>query len=80
MVVRYRNEAVEELIETVKYYNNERSGLGFEFASEIRKGINRIKKYPESWPKISTNVRKCLINRFPFSILYYIDSEVLLIL
>jgi hypothetical protein len=69
------HDAVREFERAVDYYNNERPGLGYEFAAEVRNAFNRIKRYPESWPFITRNIRKCVVNRFPFSILYHSEKE-----
>ncbi len=79
MILRFRPEAADELHEAVRYYNKERPGLGFEFAAELRNALNRIKRYPDSWPLISPNIRKCIVNKFPFAVLYYRGNELLLV-
>jgi len=79
MMLRFRAEAGEEFAEAVRQYNQERPGLGFEFAGEVRNALNRMKKYPDSWPLISPNIRKCIVNRFPFAVLYKRGSEHLLV-
>ncbi len=43
------SQAELELKEAVIFYNNERSGLGFEFALEVEKTIERIIKHPHAW-------------------------------
>jgi hypothetical protein len=70
MKLRFFEEASDEFSEAVKYYNDERPGLGFEFALEIKKSLSRIKKYPDSWPELTTEIRRCIVNRFPFAILF----------
>ncbi len=80
MKTLFLEEAFRELDETVRFYNGKRVGLGFEFASEIRKTIERIKKYPSAWPVISANIRRSLVNRFPYAVLYsMIDGSVLIV-
>ncbi len=79
MILRIRPEAVEEFVDAVRYYNGERPGLGYEFASEVRNAFMRVKKYPDSWQAISANIRRCLVNRFPYAVLYNRDGEHLLV-
>jgi len=62
--------ARDELFEAIRYYNNQREGLGFEFANEIKESLLRIIRYPDAWPKVSKRSRTCLLKRFPFAILY----------
>jgi hypothetical protein len=63
--VSFLEPAEKELIDAIKYYNEQINGLGFEFALEVQKTINRIVNYPESWVKLSDRTRKCRCNRFP---------------
>jgi hypothetical protein len=62
--------AEQELNEAVDFYENERIGLGFEFASEIESSIKRILVFPNAWSKFGDKFRRILVNRFPFGIVY----------
>jgi hypothetical protein len=42
-----------ELEEKVKYYNEQQSGLGYEFAREVANTIARILRYPEASTRLS---------------------------
>ncbi len=80
MDIKFRKEAADEFASAVKYYNKERPGLGYEFALEIRSTLKRIKIFQEAWPFITPNIRKCIVKRFPFAILYYIENKYVLII
>ncbi len=75
MKILFLQESLDEFSGAVEYYNTERPGLGFEFAAEVRNALNRIKKYPDSWPAVTDNIRKCIINRFPFAALYHREDD-----
>ena len=49
MNIRFFKIAQQELDSAIEYYNNERSGLGYEFLWEIFATIDRIKEFPEAW-------------------------------
>lgn len=54
MKVEFLEPAKNEFIEAVLYYyNNQSEGLGYEFAAEVKRTIERIKQYPEAWPQLS---------------------------
>ena len=48
MRVAYLDAANYEFDEATAYYNEERAGLGFEFADEIKQTLERIKKLSSS--------------------------------
>ena len=72
--------AETEFKEAVSYYNRELPGLGFEFALEISNTIERIRKNPEAWTKLSKRSRRCMANRFPYGIIYQIRKDHILII
>ena len=47
--------AVEELADSIDYYEDSFPGLGLEFSKEIYSTIQRILQFPKAWTKISQN-------------------------
>jgi len=80
MNVEFLDVAEAELFEAIVYYNQQSEGLGYEFAAEIRRTINRIVQYPEAWSPLSERTRRCRTNRFPYGIIYQIRPETILII
>ncbi|MEX2715788.1 MAG: type II toxin-antitoxin system RelE/ParE family toxin [Candidatus Sigynarchaeota archaeon] len=72
-------EAEEELRDAARFYDSRATGLGLDFISEVEKAIQSVKDAPESWPIIEGKVRRRLLSRFPFGILYYIDENQVII-
>ena len=70
----FHKHAEKEFDKAVEYYENCRHGLGIEFAQEVYATIYRIIRYPEAWSPISKNTRRCLVNRFPFGVIYQVKS------
>ena len=68
-----------ELEEDVQYFNEQRAGLGFEFAKEVADTITRILRYPEAWAKLSRRTRRCRTKRFPYGVIYQIRGDKILI-
>lgn len=68
-----------EFMEAISFYNMQSEGLGYEFAGEVKKTIERIIQYPEAWAKLSKRTRRCRTNRFPYGVIYQIREAVLLI-
>jgi len=68
-------EADKEMYEAARYYEFQASGLGMDYLSEVERAVASIAESPMAWPKIEGELRRRLVQRFPFGILYYIESE-----
>jgi hypothetical protein len=77
--IKFLAPAKAEFLDAISYYNMQSEGLGYEFAAEVKKTIERIIQYPEAWAKLSKRTRRCRTNRFPYGVIYQIREEVLLI-
>lgn len=80
MKVSFYPEAKDELFNAVNYYEECQEGLGQEFAKEVYAAIQRIIQFPEAWSKLSENTRRCLVNRFPYGLIYSIIEDEIIIL
>ena len=79
MEILFLSPAKDELAEAIAYYNGQSEGLGYEFAAELKKTLERIVQYPNAWFKLSNRTHRCRTNRFPYGIIYQIREEKLLI-
>ena len=70
----FHPEAEQEFYETVFYYESTHKGLGSEFAHEVHTSIMRILQFPDAYPSFSDNTRRCILNRFPYGILYSVNK------
>ena len=69
-----------EAEESVEYYENERSGLGTKFRISLERAIDRVRLNPLGYPVIhGTNVRRALVSGFPYSVIFTIHKETVLI-
>jgi plasmid stabilization system protein ParE len=75
MKVRLLSPANVELEEAVRYYDQELPGLGFRFYQEVEGAIERIRLFPEGWPRIGTHTRMCLLKGFPYAIFYTAEKN-----
>ena len=80
MKTRILSCAELETAEAVDYYHEQRPGLGFEFAAELKRTLARIRAFPEAWPRFSGKTRRCILNRFPYGVLYQLRSDGILVL
>jgi len=47
MQITFLAPAAAELLNAVAYYNSQSEGLGYEFAAEVKRTIERIVQYPK---------------------------------
>ena len=45
------------------------------FAVEIDRAVARIAAAPASWPQVSPRLRRCVVRRFPYLLLFRIQSD-----
>ncbi|HYR43957.1 MAG TPA: type II toxin-antitoxin system RelE/ParE family toxin [Terriglobia bacterium] len=69
-----RPAAAEEIETAYRWYEKEREGLGSEFLEALEKVVKTIAENPERFPTIRKNIRRAVLHRFPYSILYRIVS------
>ncbi|NWO06370.1 MAG: type II toxin-antitoxin system RelE/ParE family toxin [Alteromonadaceae bacterium] len=72
--------AEAELSEAVDYYEAIQTGLGADFAAEVEQAAIRAAKFPKAWSFIRKPVRRSLIKRFPYGVLYVERPQGILIL
>lgn len=75
MEVLFSEFALKELEDATVYYELEYPGLGETFKAEIKKSIERIIQHPLAWSIERGEVRRALLHRFPYKILYSIESD-----
>ena len=67
--------ALQELDDATEYYELKVSGLGNRFKDEVKDAIRRIRDYPDAWAIEKKDVRRHLLHRFPYKILYSIEPD-----
>lgn len=80
MRVIFTRLARQELEAAVRYYELEYSGLGYMFKEEVRKAALRIAAYPQAWSIERGDVRKCLLHKFPYKLMYSVEDNHILVI
>lgn len=73
--VSFHRLAELELNEAAAYYELEEPGLGARFLTEVDRCIDSLVKHPRSGAIILGDVRRRLVRRFPYAVLYTIKPE-----
>jgi len=77
---RFLSPAEREMAQAAQYYNSKVPNLGAEFLHEVMKAVKRLEADPEAAQKVRGDVRRRLIRRFPFGILYRVDPGEIVVL
>jgi plasmid stabilization system protein ParE len=75
MNVIFNEMARDEFNDAAEYYELRAEGLGERFRNEVKKAVRRIAEYPETWTVETGDVRKYLLHKFPYKILYSIEAD-----
>ena len=76
---RFLSPAEEEMTEAALFYESGSGGLGSEFLDDVQRAIDRLSDYPHSGEPIDSGLRRTLLHRFPFSLIYAIERNVIVI-
>jgi plasmid stabilization system protein ParE len=80
MTVRLLVPAQAELDEAIAWYAEQAPGLGDAFFIETLKAIQLVEQHPQAWHPLATNIRRCRLRRFPYSVVYTQDGADILVL
>jgi len=78
--VRFLVPAEQELIEAAAFYEQQVPLLGRNFLDIIETAVREIREHPGRWPEVEKGIRRRVVRRFPYSLLYTIKEDELVIL
>jgi len=67
--------ARDELIEAQDWYENEVPGLGRRLYAEVDAVIERMRANPRQFPVIHKTLRRALLRRFPYALMFVIEPD-----
>ncbi len=76
----FHPEAERELRDAIAWYEDIDPRLGRDFAGEVFAAIQRAVDFPHAWTPLDGDVRRSLVKRFPFGVLYSVEERGILIL
>jgi plasmid stabilization system protein ParE len=69
-----RDKAVAEIQEAFNWYQNQQTGLGNKFISELENYFEVIHKTPKTFKRSYKVYREIPLKIFPFIVVYFIDE------
>ena len=68
------------MLDAAHFYEEQASGLGDEFLQKVESAFQDIAANPERWAVINHEVRRRLVYRFPYAILYRVEPSEVVVL
>jgi toxin ParE1/3/4 len=76
----FHPEAEAEFADAALFYESRVVGLGRLFSAEVRRIVLLLREFPEAGAPIRLPVRRILIDRFPYAVVYRRDEGSIVIL
>ena len=76
---RFLLPAEIEMVEAAVYYEMQVEGLGTAFLAKVKSVVRDVAARPAAWPIVRNDIRKRLVHRFPYAVLYRLDPEEIVI-
>jgi plasmid stabilization system protein ParE len=73
--VIFTRAARTELIDAQDWYESEAFGLGRRFRTAVDAAIERMSANPRQFPVVHKNIRRALLRRFPYALLFVIEPN-----
>lgn len=70
MTYFFHPDAEVELNEAIEWYESRELGLGLDFAAQVHAAIQRALAFPLAWQEMGDGIRRALVHRFPYGVLY----------
>ena len=72
-------EALLEYQEAALFYGGREQAVAHRFVGAVEDTIRRVVESPFAWRIVDDDVRRCLVRRFPYAVLYTVESDYILI-
>ena len=73
--VLFEKDAKTDIDEIIAWYEKEQVGLGFSFLFYLGEAVSVISNNPKSYQNIYKDVRRIMLEKFPYSIYFYINES-----
>lgn len=73
--ITFHQDARADLLESAHYYETRIQGLGQIFMDDVEDALAEIQQNPQAYTLVSAELRRKIIHRFPFGLLYVVESD-----
>ena len=78
--LEFHPEVTNDIKGSYLWYEDKLQGLGTRFLNELEDGYTAIQNFPDTWANFQYGFKRYILNKFPFSILYKVIEEKIVIL
>ena len=80
MRYEFHPEALDEYEAAALYYSSCQNGLELRFMACVEATFDRITEAPTRWHLLEQDIRQCLVQVFPYTVLYTIEPDHIVII
>jgi plasmid stabilization system protein ParE len=73
--VEFHPEAQDEFISGAQFYERQTEGLGLDFIIAVQHTYERLLELPALGPSFGRGLRRLLVPKFPYGLLYRVEPE-----
>ena len=73
--VEFHPHAQDELVAAAQFYERQIEGLGLDFIATVRHAYERLPEFPASGAPFGRRLRRLLVPKFPYGLLYRVEPE-----
>lgn len=79
MNVKFSAQAWAEILEAHAWYDGREAGIGEAFRAELAATVHRIAEQPQAFAISFANMRRAMLRRFPYFVIYEAFPDVVLV-
>jgi|SRR6185436_5365911 len=80
MKIRFLTLAQREVDDAVIWYEQQAEGLSRDFLDQLDRAVRLVKSHPNIATQIEADIRRFLLARFPYSLIYGIDDDSIVVI
>jgi len=73
--VEFHPEAQDEFTSAAQFYEDQTEGLGLDFIATVQHAYERLLEFPASGPPFGRRLRRLLVPKFPYGLVYRVEPE-----